>query len=361
MGKTEYTEESQPNTRKIWQTGKGAKDGKGSFVTSLPTDWAKKLRNKEVVVSEFKEGLLLMPTEVEKHKTKKLRFKGDNPNFIKYQIISAYLNNYSKLFIELENPSKECIQMIESMPKKLIGLTQKFGKKDNERIIVMSTFLEPIPEILNQMLVLIRRIHKINQNAMLGPKLSEGQLESVKAMENDIDRNSFQVKRFCCAAADEPSLAKRVGIADLAHISYWETLNSNLERVGDLQYEICLEINRLKENKKREAIEEMRSKNSYSFRDYHNSAQEMVNDAYSNDPEKITDIINTKRSGSGNENEFIKYRGNYITKKQGKTIRQVVNEIPDFIYLDFRIWGLTGGATNIAEAWLNMNGPIDIR
>lgn len=361
MEKAEQPEKlSRPIIRRVWQTGKGAKKGKGSYVTALPTEWAKKLTSKEVIVSELGDGLFLVPRELKRHKIKELRFKGNNPNFIKYQIISAYLNNYRELYIELEEPNKECIQMIESLPKKLLGLTPAFAAEANKRIISMSTFLRPIPKILDRMLALIQRIHKINQETMSEFNMSEDQLENIKAMENDVDRNSFLIKRFCCVAADEPGLAERVGINDLTKITRWETLNSNLERMSDLQYEICLELNRLKKHKKKKAMDEIRSKESrYSFRDYHNSAQEMVNDAYSNDPEKITEIINTKRSDS--EEEITKHRGRYITKEQGKMIGQTVNNISDLTCLDSRIWGLTGGATNIAEAWLNMNGPVDFK
>jgi hypothetical protein len=355
----EGSEESeQPIIRRVWQTGKGAKTGKGSFVTALPTKWARGLTRKEVTISVFKDRLVIMPRELKRHKIGHLKYRGKDSNFLKYQIISAYLNNFRELFIELDQPSKECIQMIESLPKKLLGLSPAFVEGDRKRMISMSTFLKPIPEILDQMLALIQGMHKINQETMLKFNLSEDQLENMKAMENDVDRNSFLIKRFCCVAADEPNLARRVGIDDLAKITHWETLNSNLERVGDLQFEICLELNRFEKHDKKEAMNEMRSdKVGYNFMDYHNSAQKMVNDAYSNDPMKITEIINTKRSES--EDEIIKHRGKYITKEQGKAIRDAVNRIPDLTCLDFRIWGLTGCATNIAEAWLNMNGPLN--
>lgn len=360
MEKTEQRKRSgQPMIRRVWRTGKGAKEGKGSYITALPTHWASRLKSKEVAISEFKNGLFLVPIEAKGHKMGRLKFKGTNANFIKYQIISAYLNNFRKLYIELEQPNKECIQMIESLPKKLLGLTPAFAEEDNTRLIIMSSLTTPIPEILERMLALSQRIHKINQKIMSGFVLSEDQLENVKAMEDDIDRNSFLIKRLCCIATDEPNLAKRVGIDDLVKITHWETLNSNLERVGDLQFETCLELNRLRKDKKKEALDELQSKKAgYSFKDYHNAAQTMVNDAFSNEPRKIAEIISTKRSGI--ENGIVLHRGDYITEKQGDTIIKAVERIPDLACLNFRIWLLTACSTNIAEAWLNMRGPANL-
>lgn len=361
MEKAEQHERSkQPIIRKVWQTGKGAKEGKGSYITALPTAWASQLKSKEVIISEFKNGLFLVPRESKGYKKGYAKFPGTDSNFIKYQIISAYLNNFREFEIELEQPSKECTQMIESLPKKLLGVTPSFAEGENTRLIIMGSAPTPIPEILDRMLALTQRIHKINQRVMSGLVLSEDQLENIKAMEDDLDRNSYLIKRLFRVVCDEPNLANRVGIDDLAKITHWQTLNSNLERVGDLQFETCLELDRLRKEERKEAIDELQShKARYSFKDYHNSAQIMVNDACSNELKKIVGILNTKRSD--NDSGIVLHRGNYISKEQGAIIRQTIDRIPDLACLNFRVWNLTACATNIAEAWLNMRGPIDLR
>lgn len=343
----------QASERRIWKTGKG------SYVTSLPKEWANNLKNGRITISEYKDGLFLMPLEARKRKKAKLKFDRNDPNMLKYEIISAYLNNYREIQIEFQKPFKQCIVTLESLPKKLLGVSVSFVSS-NSFLVSMSTMLKPIPEILEQMLLQGRAIQETNQKTMLTFNLSEDQVERVKAIENDIDRNSFLVKRLFSVAATQPSMAREVGIDDLSQVVHWETLNSNLERIGDIQLAICQELDGLLKNLGKNEIKNIMHLDelNYGFRSYHNAAQEMVNDAYSNDLEKITEVINTKRQNFGNER--IRYRGKYITKEEGRAIRKLVTDNPDLTCLDVRIWGLTGSATNIAEAWLNMRGPTTL-
>jgi phosphate uptake regulator len=340
----------EPSERRIWKTGKG------SYVTALPKSWASKLGGSSVMVSEYMGGLFILPPESTKPLVRKLIFNSGDANNLRYELISGYLNNYREVLVELPKPQKECITALESLPEKLLGVSVSFASS-NSFMVSMSTMPKPIPEIMQQMLSQCQAIHETAQQIFSTFELSTHELQRINAIENDIDRNSFLIKRLFCVGATQLGRLKELGIDDLTKMIHWENLNSNLERVGDLEFEICLELKRLLEKfKKKELEDKLRSiEERYSFKEYHNSAQEMVMDAYSNEPKKIALIIDTKRPSK--EYEITKHRGSYISEKEGNTIRDLVNRTPDLACLDVRIWGITGCATNIAESWLNMRGP----
>jgi hypothetical protein len=348
--------------RKVWQTGRGARKGKGSYVTALLSSWASKIPEKKVTMLEYGKGLFLLPYKVESAKRGRYVFDGQDANSVKYQIISAYLNNYQEYCIELENPSKECFDMLAQLPSKLDGLNvHPLGGLKMQ--IKMNKEPSRIPEILGRMLESIKFMHEINQKTFIdlyknSVKSSEADLENIKLEENAVDRDSFLIKRFCHLAAEQPEHAKEVGISDITEIRYWDTLNSNLERVGDMQFEIYDQIDRLKRNHKIDCLDAIRqlSYNAFSFRKYHDQAQKMVNDACSKDPEIITKIISTKRTDNAAD-DVPRHRGEYITQEDAKFITQILERNPELHCLDVRIWAITRRATNIAENWLNMNGP----
>jgi len=335
--------------RKIWKTGKG------SFVTTLPSEWAKNVKTGRIQVSKLKHGLFIMPKQAKEPIEATLKFDEEDSDMLRYEIITAYLNNYDELNVSFSKPKAKCIRSLESLPNKLLGLSVSFTSS-NDFLVSMSTQYRPIPEILKQMLSQCQAIHETNQETLSTFKISDDEVERVKAIENDMDRLSFLAKRLFFAVLTQPDLASVVRISDIVEIPHWESLNSNLERIGDLQYEICLELQRLLDKFGKGISSKIHSTEAnYGFRDYHKAAYAMVQCAYSNKRDDLAKIIRTKRDY--HEEAGVKSREPFITIEQAKTIKKLINSTPDLTCLDFRIWGLTGGATNIAEAWLNMNGP----
>ena len=125
-----------------------------------------------------------------------------------------------------------------------------------------------------------------------------------------------------------------------------------------MQFQISKELNKLLQKFGRDELKKMLQSEDprHSFLNYHKAAQDMLNDAYSKERQKIIGIIKMKRQDSGPE--AIRHRGKYMTKELMKAITDLTIAHPELNCLDFRIWGITGSATNIAEAWLNMMGPF---
>ena len=344
--------------RKIWSIGKSkesktGKGRKGTYVVSIPVAWAEQVGGDgtEIIVSSYKGGLLLSPGGLwNEPKEFPLSVRDQSISLLKYKIISAYLNNYEEIRVICEKPREDLETLLKELNDKLLGFSYANTGK-NETVIAMSTTVKPVYGILQKMLSQAHLIHEINQDAFSDFRIAKAKSEKVEEIERDIDKYSYLVKRLFCVAAEQPEEYGQIGIGDLPRLVHWETLNTNLERVGDLQHEINLELQRYSENKKKPDV---LSTPSYSFKDYHAAAQKMIDDAYSQDPNKITEILDAKKFAE----EDPKHRGNYIPLEKAKSIQSMVLNNPELRCLDVRIWGLTGCATNIAEAWLNMKGPL---
>ena len=85
-------------------------------------------------------------------------------------------------------------------------------------------------------------LHEINQEAFDKFEKAKDSAEKVEQIETDIDKYSYLVKRLFCVAAEQPKEVERLGIIGLDRLIYWESLNINLERVGDIQHEINLKL-----------------------------------------------------------------------------------------------------------------------
>jgi len=342
--------------RKIGKTGRG---GSSHYVTLPPSFW-EKIKGKELRPYEIGNIIVFVPSEPIEPKICELDFQIDDPDFLEYQIISAYLNNYRRLDVTLKEDNEKCIDCIERLPKKLRGLSPSFGGTMARREIDMSTVPEPIPNLLNKMHRSVKEIHKLNQKILSSLNApTHIELVTIDALENDIDKQSFLIKRLFCIVLERLYLAGQAGIEDLTQIIHYENVNSNLERAGDLQFQIFKELIKLLEKfKDRDKLKKMLQSEdlNHPFLNYHKAAQDMLDDAYSKDLQKIVDIIKTKKQDTGPE--AVRHRGGYISKELMKTIAELTVAHPELNCLDFRIWGLTGTATNIAEAWLNMMGPV---
>lgn len=340
--------------RKIGTTGRG---GSSHYVT-LPQSYWEKVKGKELRAYEIGDIIVYLASEPPP-KIDELDSEIDDPDILEYQIISAYLNNYRRLDVTVKETSEKSIECIERLPKKLRGLSPSFGGSMARREIDMSTVPEPIPNLLNKMHRSVVEIYNLNQkilSSLDAPTHTE--LVTVDVLENDIDKQSFLIKRLFCMVLERLYLAGPAGIEDLTQIIHYENVNANLERAGDLQYQIFKELIKLLEKFDKGKLRKMlQSENSnHSFLNYHKAAQKMLDDAYSKDLHKIFDIIKTKKQDAGPQ--AVRHRGDYIRQELMKTIADLTLAQPELTCLDFRIWGLTGSATNIAEAWLNMMGPF---
>ena len=204
------TEEWYGKDRKISPTGRG---GKSKTVT-LPQGFLAKLKGNSVHPYQVGDILVLVPPEPTEPKIGELDFQDNDPDFLEYHIISAYLNNYRRIDVAFKE-NKECTDCIERLPKKLLGLSPSFGGDMNRREIHMSTLVEPIPNLLNKMSSSVNTIHRFNQN-ILSTFKAPTQVEQVniEALENDIDKQSFLIKRLFFIVLTRLHLAYQAGIEE---------------------------------------------------------------------------------------------------------------------------------------------------
>jgi len=359
--------------RKIWQTGKG------SYVTALPPEWAKPLlesKNRKIFVSKAVCNSIhvLFLTPKESYKTRKLmlEIKKDDPDMLLYEIVTAYLKDYDEVYVKFPKgePKPKCVRALSSVQSKLFGVTVR--SHGNDFKVTMSTKPESIDDLLDDMFMLYEDLYNINYEIMNEIKEStiskeklDGQGELIETKESDIDACSFLIKRLLNRLLYTPWLSTEIGVKDFADIIPYTTLNVNLERLGDLQVEIfnalCALIKSVGEN----APNYIHSKsNSYGYLEYYSSAHRMVKDSYRsrNDVERLKEIISTKNKRKTLKKDDVKqempYRPGYIEAEERMIIYDLIKNFGNehLVCLEHEIWGMTGNATNIAEAWYNMKG-----
>ena len=127
--------------RKIWAIGKskksseeegenGKKGRKGTFVVSLPAEWSNDAGGEgaEIIVSHGENRqLILSPIEFRvEPKSFTLRVKNQNISFLRYKIISAYLNNYEEIRVisetENEDFTSDLTAVFKDLNDKLLGV-----------------------------------------------------------------------------------------------------------------------------------------------------------------------------------------------------------------------------------------------
>ncbi len=352
--------------KRIWTTGK-------SNVVALPKDWVGNLTSDNVIFSSYKDGFFIRPVDNKKLPLQNIEvLENEDPNVLKYKIISAYLKNYQEVRVSFksEEPNPVSVTNLYSMSRSLTGLDVSPTSK-NEFFVTMSTTPKPLKSILERMLSQSKAIHTINQNLFehfdLIPESEEKGPTGPIEIENDIDKHNALVRRLLCRAISQPDLVRELEIEDLTDVIHWESINSNLERVGDMEFECYLEIKHLIETlgkdlgKDELIIRTNDKKTGFSFKEYHDIAIQMVEDAYEGRKEgtsqKIFKLLNTKQPKKNLD--LIKTRKGYVNEEKCKALNGLIKATPELGRVDIRIWSITSCATNLAEAWLNIKGPIE--
>lgn len=360
--------------RRIWRSGKG----KSAYVTALPSDWAKPIVNSDdtICVSKVKtnrvRSLFLAPkNEYKKRCRDPLKIEKDNSTLLLNEVVTAYLADYAEVRVEfpVEKPQLGCVEVLGKIPSKLFGVTIVSDGMNNFRIR-MSTAPEPIHEMLEEMFNKYTDLYKINFELMrntrnvMSDKQMDGNRGIIMMKEQEIDAYSFLIKRLLNRLLYTPWLSEELGIEDLAQIVPYTTLNANLERLGDLQVEIFKILPSLVEELGKNAFEFICPESGkYGLSEYYDDAYKMVQDAYTSqdDVERLVTLLSTKGvSKTFNENGkeiSLAYRPGYIEAEERKIIYDTIEKSRNnrnLTCLEYKIWGMTGNATNIAEAWSNM-------
>jgi len=289
----------------------------------------------------------------------------DDPEMLEYKIISAYLKGYDKVYLRLPKKCHKSVKHLENLKIKLDGISLTY--EGGRYVILISTEPRPVLDLLDNMFMHYETLQASCKSIMEGfyiwkssqlESVCEDKRETINFVENSVDRLCFLVKRLLhktsCFQIDQ----EKIGVKSLGDIHFLGTINVNLERLSDLQKEIYEYLVSLLPEKKRveNYFKVTEDDADYSFTNYYDAAHQMVQDAYKGEEETALKIIATKKRYRKSEDLGIEipYRPAYIELNQREKILRIVEEYTKLGCLEHIIWGMTGNATNIAEARYNM-------
>lgn len=327
--------------RKIW------KAGKSSYITAIPKEWAETVKDGKIIVSQTRYGLILTPSSVYEYGKLRLLVKSGDPEELRSNIIEAYLDHHDEIEVIFEKPWPDCIEELHRLQTKLIGL--RVGPPSGN-VFHVSISADPLPvsQLLETMFNQYSAMYEYNKAIFGRLPISEEESKQtasmIQASENAIDGYSFLTKRLFNRLLMMPSIASEMAIEDITDVVQYETINTNLERLGDLQCEIFEELRGLSEERGEQARKDIGLPGDpFVFREYYDYSHELVKQAYASkkDTKKLMEIIKMKHQEAANIERFI--------RSSAKSTSVVC--------LFYKIRGMRGNATNIAEAWLDIQGP----
>lgn len=350
--------------RKIWKTGKG------TYVVSLPREWAaKQVRTNPEVVLFVSSNRIVVSTESEyKNPTGYVEMTYDDPVKLESQITAAYISGYVGLKLKIPERMTKSLQKLRDVPNRLYGTTL-FHESNIDFVLSMSVVENEILNIVRRGYSLFHEIYKQTLELMEQLPTNTSDLESkqedvVRNIELDSDRTFLYGRRLLNKALLFPDVSERVGLKDVRDAIEYNNIFSSFERLTDLQDEIFrllifLNARCLKEKNR---ANHFLLSGGYSFRDYYEDAHEIVKTSFESleSEEKALKLLSLRSGRASSDREFAEP---YISKENREKISQLIksNElyIDLLLRLEGKIWAMVGIATNIAEAGRNLNRPTE--
>ena len=213
--------------------------GKGSYIVSMPKSWIEKNNLKKgdlISVADDGFELVLSASQQEKKPDVKeisIDTKGKDMEFLKGEIVSAYLNGYDTINIIFENNNKDAPR-IKEIIRNLSGL--EIMEQTSTRIAAKNLININEISIKN----IIRRMEIITRAMMEDSILcGRGQpYENIHHRDVDVNRLYFLGARVIKNAIKNPRIAKSLGTEP------WELhsdtiMLARLERIADTQKRIA--------------------------------------------------------------------------------------------------------------------------
>jgi len=342
--------------------------GKETFTVSLPYEWAKKMKeppnNGEVYIKSYGDKIILVPSEPVAANGIEIMLNEDRPEELESEIISAYMRNYQNITIKLPSGSEQSIAKLEELRRKLYGMLP-ISYLNGQISVTVSTPMIPIRNVMGNAYGFSLSIYGKNEEIM-GKDLfedlsSQREKEQVESWETDVDLHTFLAKRLLNQSLIDPEAAIEMGIDNLQDVLEYSSIVSNIERLSDIQQELYSTLNEFnselshKEKKPSDTpfhLSEFPNSKA-SFLKYYQQSNRMVSDAFEgssvDDHVRLLNIL----KGRGKM-----YRPGYIEDGFKKDLIEKSMESDYRLHLlriENKIWAITGIATNIAEAWMNMH------
>lgn len=356
-----------------------------SYTTTLPKEWVKKYATKSerVRVDQYGETLFINPVKQEKDGKPLKIIIGKNGETTYYSIISAYLQNYDKIILKEEVHNEPLINRLREIGNKLPGAHFEPEKEEGTYQITFDNMIKHIPQLLSEMFEEYRILYTKNIEMFhSSPKTEKIDVKShfVGLKEESVDRNFFLLKRLFTNVFEntlkDPKILVDTGLMKTGDdfqysvvsksVGYFSIANS-LERLTDLQVDIFKNLKKviIDDEDKSCLIDK---ETGYGFEKFYNAANSMIEDSYNSKSimEKGANMYKGFQfllkvlKAESNKDDKIKFREGYITKENRETILKLAENSSHLTYLEGQIWGSTGIATNIAEAWINMSDLHEI-
>jgi phosphate uptake regulator len=242
--------------------------GKNSYVISIPKTWIEGNRlakGDHVFIDEFSTDLRILPSEKSrKPEPKKIVIETENKdlNYLRSEIISAYLMNYNIIELVGNNVSED-LGKIKAVLRDLSGM--EIMEVTSRRITAQDILSEEDVDIKN----IMRRVDMIVRSMVIDSvKTVESDLsENINIRDLDVNRLVFLAFRVLKKAMKEPQFARKLQLSQLDVMKYWTTI-SELERIADQAKRAARYIRKMR----------LDEKNRKSFEKLYNSVYELYLD-----------------------------------------------------------------------------------
>jgi len=352
--------------KKLWITGRN------TLVVSLPREWGEK--GEEVELTSIGNMIILRKELLEEA----IESKYQEPLQLKYDLMNAYLQGYREFRVAIPEGNTRKIDEVKLLSRdaSIYGIDYK-ELPPNKVVFSFPAGGTNIHELLNKLFDWDGMVYSLVLKHMDNPlPVKETELEDtyrkIRDVEKDADAITSYTKRLLGQAQSNPGLIKSIGLENSLQAISYITIAENLERVIDHQHDLfhgIMNLNRFI-NKEKKVVEfDFSDEDQYGFKEYYIDAHTFLEKACKNiksfDKKEILSILATKETYIlHNIYGRLGYRSlpsqELITPEKRRKIFKLMESGPHSVILagmQTKIWGLTGVATNIAEAALNLRRP----
>jgi phosphate uptake regulator len=230
-------------TRKVQQVGFS------TLIVSLPRDWAREvgLKRGDIVTFNKEDGALKITPGIEHEKKELLKctINADlckEPRLLTRIITANYILGRDMIQVVWRGESlPEHLQEIRSTIKRLTGLGIV---EQTLKYVTLHNFIDPTKYPINGM---IRRVHVIFSSMLaatiqaLAEKKSELAKEVIR-MEDEADQLYWLIVRQIFLAAQDKTIAKKIGVEDLLHLLGDRMVAKDLEEMADYTESMAKDI-----------------------------------------------------------------------------------------------------------------------
>ena len=225
--------EEEPNRirRRIQKTGGS------TYIISLPKDWVDSQDvsvRSELEIYPLKDKLIIKKIKEEK-RAKIIEFSNKNINYIKREIISAYIHGENRILIKGVEGWRDRARMVEFIQDYLIGMDVVSEEKEILVQIIINPHKITIDDSFERLIELVKWMLYGLSDMLLHPeKIREEIIRHIISRDKEVDKQNIFIKRLSMSELLYPSYFYNLDESKLLTIS---SVSSILENISDLVVE----------------------------------------------------------------------------------------------------------------------------